>query len=263
VLFAVSPIVPIAFDGLTFAVSALLLLALARQIRARDPLPSGIARASVRAELIEGLRWFWLHPVVRALTFVAVAVNLAAGGLLAVLVLLVSDELATGPIGYGLLVAVSAVGSLVAGVVAGRLTSGRQRRTAVLLVVPVAAASYGLIAVSTSVVPVGLAMIVFGFVVTVANVIMVSLRQLLTPDAVLGRVMAVHRFLCWGSLPIGAALAGLVGELWGVRAAVAACGVIALVLGIATGLPLLRLPAGDFDPESTGVRSAEGTGSDR
>jgi Transmembrane secretion effector len=92
-------------------------------------------------------------------------------------------------------------------------------------------------------------MVVFGFVVTVANVIMVSLRQLLIPDEILGRAMAVHRFLCWGSLPVGAGLAGLVGELAGVRAAIAACGIAALLLGLAAGRPLLRLPAADFAPE--------------
>jgi MFS family permease len=247
-LFAVAPALPFAFDGVSFAVSALLLLALARHVGAREQRPA-VPRRSLRDDLAEGLRWFWGQPVIRALTLVAAAVNLAAGGFLAVLVLLVQGELGAGPVGYGLVVAVGAVGSLIAGPVAGRLTSARQRRGCVQLVLPVAAASYAVIAIATSVWVVAVAMVVFGFVVTVANVIMVSLRQLLIPDALLGRAMAVHRVLCWGSLPIGAGLAGLVGELAGVRASIAACGLAALLLGLVAGLPLLRLPATEFAPD--------------
>jgi MFS family permease len=228
-LFAVAPALPFAFDGVSFAVSALLLLALARHVGAREQRPA-VPRGSLRVDLAEGVRWFWGQPVIRALTLVAAAVNLAAGGFLAVLVLLVQGELGAGP-------------------VAGRLTSARQRRGCVQLVLPVAAASYAVIAIATSVWVVAVAMVVFGFVVTVANVIMVSLRQLLIPDALLGRAMAVHRVLCWGSLPIGAGLAGLVGELAGVRASIAACGLAALLLGLVAGLPLLRLPATEFAPD--------------
>ena len=39
------------------------------------------------------------------------------------------------------------------------------------------------------------------------NVITVSLRQSIIPDHLLGRVNSVYRFLAWGMIPIGAALA--------------------------------------------------------
>lgn len=249
VLFALSPLFPFAFDGVTFAVSALLLLVVARNVAARDPRPVDDGPSSVWADFTEGLRWFWGQAVVRAMTLIAVAVNLAAGGLYAVLVLLVRDDLGIGPVGYGLLIAAGAVGSVAAGVAAGRFTSGRQRQIAVRLVVPVTAACFGVIAVSGSVFLVGIALIVFGFTVTVANVIMVFLRQMLTPDAVLGRVMAVHRFFCWGALPVGAAMAGLIGELWGVRWAIVACCLALILVGHGAAAPLLRLPAREFDPE--------------
>ena len=46
---------------------------------------------------------------------------------------------------------------------------------------------------------------------------MVSLRQLLTPSAMLGRVNATTRLLSWGALPLGALLGGAVGEMIGIR----------------------------------------------
>ena len=42
------------------------------------------------------------------------------------------------------------------------------------------------------------------------NVITVSLRQTIIPAHLLGRVNSVYRFFAWGSIPIGAALGGLV-----------------------------------------------------
>jgi predicted MFS family arabinose efflux permease len=198
------------------------------------------------------MRWFWRQRLVRGLTLLGVAVNLATGGFYALLVLFARNDLGVGPAGFGVLLAVSAVGSVLGGALSGRLVSPGRRKAVVLLTGPLTAACFVVVAVSPSVVPVAAAMVVFGFVVTLANVIMVSLRQLATPDALLGRVTAVHRFLCWGALPAGAALAGLVGEVWGVRAAIASCGITLAVIGVAAGRPLLRLRGADFDPAPAG-----------
>jgi MFS family permease len=246
-LFAAAAAAPFAVDGATFAVSFLLLAMVARGVGGQPP-ATGAPRPSVRRELTEGMRWFWRQRLVRGLTLLGVAVNLATGGFYALLVLFVRDDLGVGPAGFGVLLAVSAAGSVLGGVLSSRLTSPGRRRAVVLLTGPLTAACFVVVAASPSVVPVAAAMIVFGFVVTLANVVMVSLRQLATPDALLGRVTAVHRFLCWGAIPAGAALAGLVGEIWGVRAAIACCGITLAVIGIAAGRPLLRLRSADFDP---------------
>jgi predicted MFS family arabinose efflux permease len=50
------------------------------------------------------------------------------------------------------------------------------------------------------------------------NVITVSLRQRIVPDHLLGRVNAGYRLLAWGTMPLGAALAGLIGDRWGLTA---------------------------------------------
>jgi predicted MFS family arabinose efflux permease len=49
-------------------------------------------------------------------------------------------------------------------------------------------------------------------------VITVSLRQRIVPDRLLGRVNAGYRLLAWGTMPLGAALGGLLGDLFGLRA---------------------------------------------
>jgi MFS family permease len=246
-LFAAAVVLPFTVDVVTFVISALLLFVVTRGA----PAPAAVAaeRASVRAELVEGLRWFWRNPLVRGLTGLGAAVNLAAGGFYAVLVLFARDELDIGPAGYGILIAVGAIGAIAGGAVADRLSAPGQRRAVLLLLTPVTAACFAVIAFATGVVVVAVAMIVFGVLVALANVVMVSLRQLATPDAILGRVTSVHRFFCWGALPIGAAMAGLVGELWGVRIAILACGIAVAVVGLAVAPALLRLRTADYDPD--------------
>jgi hypothetical protein len=49
------------------------------------------------------------------------------------------------------------------------------------------------------------------------NINQLSVRQMITPDRVLGRVNASRRFIVFGIIPIGALLGGAFGELIGVR----------------------------------------------
>jgi Transmembrane secretion effector len=133
--------------------------------------------------------------------------------------------------------------------VADKVTAGRNRRLVVVLTAPAVCACFAAIAAKPRVVLTAAAMVAFGFVVTLANVVAVSLRQLVTPDHMLGRVTSVHRFLCWGALPLGAALAGVVGNVLGVRAAMAACALAVVAVGLVTVRPLLRTNAAAYDPQ--------------
>ena len=51
------------------------------------------------------------------------------------------------------------------------------------------------------------------------NVNASTLRQVVTPDRLLGRMQAAWRFIGRGGLPVGAILGGVIGEAYGVRAA--------------------------------------------
>jgi MFS family permease len=65
------------------------------------------------------------------------------------------------------------------------------------------------------------------------NVITVSLRQRITPDRLLGRMNASYRLVGWGTMPLGAALGGVLAEALGLRGAflVAALLTLAVLAG--------------------------------
>jgi len=129
VLFAVTAALPFAVDAVTFFGSAVLLAMILRAATPRaTSQPFDTAREPVARQMMEGLRWFARSPLVRTLTLLTSSINLGAGGFYAVLVLFARDELALGPTGYGVLIAVSALGSLAAGSVAEKVDSGRARQ---------------------------------------------------------------------------------------------------------------------------------------
>ena len=70
-----------------------------------------------------------------------------------------------------------------------------------------------------------------------------SLRQSIIPDALLGRVNSVYRFLGWGTMPIGAAVGGALAKGFGLRAPFFANAGVLAIMGVA--------PC----PWSTGARS--------
>ena len=187
----------------------------------------------------------------RSLTVLAVAGNLGIAGFYSTLVLFSRNELSLGPTGYGLLLAGSAVGSVGAGLVANRVAAPRRRRWVLVLSGPASALCLALIAIAPNLVLTVVAMAAIGGLITLANVVAVSLRQLVTPEEMLGRVTSVHRFLCWGALPLGAALAGVVGDAAGVRAAILVGAAVVLTLGAVAIRPLLTADTDAYALEPT------------
>ena len=90
-----------------------------------------------------------------------------------------------------------------------------------------------LIAVTDDAWLVGVLLLVSGVAIVSWNIVTVSLRQSIIPDALLGRVNSAYRFVGWGAIPVGALLGGLLADAFGLRAAFVA----AAVLGAAS-LPL-------------------------
>lgn len=205
---------PIFADAASFAIAAALVATLPGRYRATASAGSEHAadrpRSSFRADLAEGVRWLWRHPLLRPMAIVLGLMNLAGMVSTSVLVLFAQEVLHIGP----RLFAVIGFGGALGGIAGGAVASWASTRwgpgtclAVVLAVLAIAPFMTGLVAVW----PVTLAM--FGVQATFGtlwNVITVSLRQALIPDHLLGRVNSVYRFFAWGMMPLGAALGGVV-----------------------------------------------------
>ena len=69
---------------------------------------------------------------------------------------------------------------------------------------------------TTSPIVAGAMVLLEGFAFTLSNIVVITLRQNIVPNALLGRVTSVYRLIAVGAMPIGALMGGLVAR--GVRA---------------------------------------------
>ncbi|MGW4677904.1 MFS transporter [Micromonospora taraxaci] len=230
VLFALAPALPFALDAVTFAVAALLVLALTpAPVAGRQP-RFGVRRGSVWGEIVEGLRWLYAHRTMWRITVLTSASNLAISGIMAVLVLYALDVLRVPPAGYGLFAAAAIVGGVVGALGSGRLAA--RLGTVPALGVVLAAETVALtgFALARHPVPGGFALAVFAAGTVVWNSLWASYGQRNVPAGLLGRVGAAQRMVGLLTAPVGAALAGLAAAAFGtVPVMGTAAGVFALV----------------------------------
>ncbi|MFE9745801.1 MFS transporter [Saccharothrix saharensis] len=209
----------------SFLVSALLLWRMRTPERAVEP-----RERALWADMAEGLRFVFGHPLLRPIALCTTWFNLANAMWGAVTVLFLLRDLALSPAVAAVLMGVGSAGGVVAALATGWLARFGQVRLVWLsllvtqpawVLVPLAEPGWrlALFAVGTLVASAG---------VVVYNVAQVSLRQALCPDRLLGRMNASVRFLTWGAMPVGAVAGGALAEWVGVRTTlwVAAAGMV-------------------------------------
>ncbi|MFG1778297.1 MFS transporter [Micromonospora sp. NPDC049051] len=209
--------------GLAFAVSGLTLLLI------RDA-PAGPAprrdRVPLRVEMTEGLGFIRRQPILRrilACTTVSNFFVMASGSIEVVFMI---EELHATPALVGLVFSVSAVGGLVVGALADRLTAwlGSARVIWVAmaapgplyLLMPLAQPGWGMLLY-------GVGLAAFSANAVLYNVATLTYRQRITPPALLGRVNAAFLWICFGVIPLGALTGGALATHLGLRPALWIC----------------------------------------
>ena len=212
--FAVATWLPFLADAVSFGASATLVAAIPGRFRAEGP----AGRPGLRAEIGEGLRFLFGNRVLRAGVLLVSASNLAFMAGEAVLVLFASEELGLGSRGYGLLLAAVAVGGVPGSLLAARV--GERVPPGALIVggVLTGAVVMACFGLATNPWLAGVAYAATGAVWGVWNVTLLSLRQAIVPDRLMGRVVGAIRLVGFGTIPLGALLGGLVAGALGLRA---------------------------------------------
>jgi len=172
--------------------------------------------------LKEGLRFVWHTPIiVQTMTLDFVATFFASATLL--LPIFAQERLHVGARGYGFLAAAPAIGSVVTALLMARLgTLRRQGRlvVAAVAVFGVATAGFGV----STVYWVSLLMLaITGAADTVSTVLRQTIRQLVTPNYLRGRMTSINMMFFMGGPQLGELEAGIVAGLL--------CAPISVVIG--------------------------------
>ncbi|MFJ3940437.1 MFS transporter [Streptomyces parvus] len=255
-LFAVAAGLPFVVDGFTFALAAVLLAVMGRSGR---PAPVQ-GRQPILTEIGDGARWLWSHRGLRLLAVVCTVATLAFYLGVTLLVLLVTRHLDAPPFLYGVVLAAGAVGGVLAGFGAGRISSRLGLRSRIGLALASMAVSLFVMGLSTSVVVVAAMYAVASFGVVTWNVQVVTVRQRLVPRELFGRVNSSYLLASRLGMLVGVTLAGWIGTAFDVRAPLFLGGAL-LLLSLAAVPRLAGLDPAPPPPDGApGDRPRETTG---
>ncbi|WP_128896069.1 MFS transporter [Longirhabdus pacifica] len=202
----------ILLDAVSFLVSAITF----SFIRKKETIKKKVQwHQSVFVDIKAGLSIVYKNTYLRAISFEAATYNLFSQVTWAVMVLYLTRNLNFSPQLIGFILAVSSVGSLVGSFLSPYIVKVFKTGPTILGTMILACASPILVplAVGPQFVVVPIIVISFflaGIGLVVSNVHVISLRQSITPEHLLGRMNASYRFVVTGTAPLGALLRRMV-----------------------------------------------------
>jgi predicted MFS family arabinose efflux permease len=185
---------------------------------ATTTVPTAHVHESIRRSVSAGVRWLVGNPPVRTLTLAIVAFNVTFGAAWSVLVLLAEERLGLGDVGYGALLAASAVGGVLGSSAYGRIERSFSLGTVMRVGLVVETGTHLALAVTTSAVVAMAVLFVFGIHAAVWGTIASSIRHRAVPPALQGRVASIYFIGVQAGLVVGAALGGVIAGVGGVTA---------------------------------------------
>jgi len=205
-----------------FAVAALLsVLALLALQRVHEPLREPAPQRHPWHEVREGAAFVWRQPLLRPVLLTAVAWNLAWFVLQAAYVPYAMKTLGLDAAGVGFTLAVYGVGMVTGALAASRVIRRLPFGAAVLVGPLVSVAAIATLCASLlrpSPAFAAASMFLFGAGPILWTITSTTLRQQLTPQAMLGRVSAIFLTANSGARPVGAALGAAAGAAFGAEA---------------------------------------------
>ncbi len=201
-MFSFAASLPLWLDAVTFALAAFLAIKIRTQT---------VTVAKGRGGVGEGIRWLARHRLLRTVTMLSGAANLANYMTVSTLVLFAQQRLGLGAVGYGVLIATMAIGGISGSLVSARIVArfgGRRVATITIFTTPAAMLAIAFVAHDL------ITMAALAFVTSggaaLWNVAVMSQRQRLVPPELMGRVSSAGLMVTFGTQPVGALAGGLI-----------------------------------------------------
>jgi MFS family permease len=231
---------------------ALLLMGPVQQLKSADGHSGKVSLAAIT----EGIRFILNQPLILSTmildffaTFFASANTLMP--------IVAKQILHVGAIGFGILSAAQAIGSIFAAVIISQMRQIRRQGAVFLIAVIVFGGATILFGATTSFAIAMVSLILIGGADTVSTIIRNTIRQLSTPDYIRGRMTSVNQIFFQGGPQLGELEAGLVAQITSVPIAIISGGIgcILATIWIARKWPQIRSYNGD-EPIAAGKSAA-------
>jgi MFS family permease len=201
---------PLAFgvNAVAYGLAMLMVAGLVGQFKADRPDPR-----PWRAELVEGFSYLRAQPLLRTLAWTTGFWNMFDQMVMIALVLHTQENLGLSAEAYGLMLAGGAVGGIAGSLLGERISKALGPVRTMCWALIVSPVGFVVIALAEGPLTVALAFAVMEFSGFVWNVVSVSTRQRMIPNAIMGRVNSIYRLLAWGMIPVGLVLSGVIVSL--------------------------------------------------
>lgn len=237
--------IPFGANAASFALAALLVSTI--HLPSKDQPAVNVQPQSFRADLAEGVKWLWANKLIRTLAIMLGITNMATMFGDAIFVKYAADELGVTGRGYGLLLSLMAIGSIVGGFVGDRIAKRLGPPLAMITSFGVFSTVGLIYFFMPHIWSVAIAVSVMGLAGTTWNIVTVSLRQRIIPAELFGRVNSVYRLIGTGSISLGALIGGQIAYSYGLRSPYLASVFVGCV-AFAVGGPILYRLASNYIP---------------
>jgi predicted MFS family arabinose efflux permease len=214
-LFGAGLAVPFGVNAICMLVAAVLV----SRIVSRPIAGAGTGEARhLRREIVEGIRWLWDHPPVRALFLTIFFFNVTFGAAFSLYVLLAKERLGLDDIGFGFLITAGAIGGLIGSVSYPRLERRFSLATLMRAGLVLETTTHLVLATTTLPLVAGGMMLIFGIHEVIWGTTSTTVRQRAVPAALMGRVSSVYMLGLLGGLVIGSLIGGALAQGFGITA---------------------------------------------
>ncbi len=200
-----------------YAVAVLAGAVLVSRISPR-PVPTVAEERHLRREIVDGIRWLWRHPPIRALALTIFFFNVTFGAAMSIYVLLAKERLGLDDFGYGLLITAGAIGGIIGSTAYPWLERHFALATLMRVGLLLETVTHLVLATTTSPVVAAATMLLFGIHALVWGTTSTTVRQRAVPSPLLGRVTSVYMLGSIGGLMVGSVVGGGLAQAFGITA---------------------------------------------
>jgi len=229
-LYAVAIYIPFIANSLGFLVAAVLTafipVKFLQDLREESPEK---AKSSFVAEIKFGVKYLYAHKLLRRIVLVTASIGFCYSISISTIILFITQELALKPAFFGLALSVQALGAILGGLLAPKL-SKRFGRSQVMAVCIFLSSLFVLLEGFAPNIYIFITLATLGaFTISNWNILLMSMYQNLIPQDLFGRIHGARRTIVWGLMPFGSLIGGFLANA-GLRTPLIVGGLVATII---------------------------------
>lgn len=228
-LYSTSRLLPFLVDALSYGASVISLFAITTRFQGER----STTTRRLGAEIREGVVWLWTHPLIRSMALLTGGNNFVFAGAPLIIIVLAQHQGAT-PLVTGLIFSLFSVGGIIGSLLGTTIQKRFTFAQVIIAVVVSNAVLWPLYALAPTLLIVGVIGALLFVLNPIYNVVQISYRLTLIPDALQGRVNSVFRLLAFGFQPLGAAFAGILLQQMGPQRTILIYGAVLFFMALTT-----------------------------